>query len=463
MLHRTIVLVLVTTLCATSETAATPRPNVVFILADDLGWNDVGYHGSAIRTPNIDRLAAAGTRLEQFYVQPVCTPTRAALMTGRYPIRYGLQRHVIVVNSRYGLPLEERTLPQALKEAGYRTAITGKWHLGHHDPAYFPRSRGFDQAYGMYWGRIDYFTHEVDQPPHDPGIGLDWHRNGQPLREQGYSTTLIGEQAARWIGEHNPARPLFLYVPFNAPHAPMQARDEDMKDYAEIDNLARRRFAAMVTCMDEAIGRIIDAVEKKGLSDSTLIVFTSDNGGRTTLGANNDPLRGGKNTLYEGGVRVPCVAVWPGQLTPGGVVNAPLHMIDWYPTLLRLAGAPLEQPLPLDGKDIWPTVVESKPSPRDEILINLDGAQGALRRDRWKLVMTAAAPDAKEKAIELFDLTADPNETTNLAQAKPDIVTDLKARLKAYAAESAPPLQVVTGQQRPANYRLPAVIGTEQK
>src|SRR5687767_1045827 len=140
MLHRTIVLVLVTTLCAISETAATPRPNVVFILADDLGWNDVGYHGSAIRTPNIDRLAAAGTRLEHFYVQPVCTPTRAALMTGRYPIRYGLQRHVIVVNSRYGLPLEERTLPQALKEAGYRTAITGKWHLGHHDPAYFPRS-----------------------------------------------------------------------------------------------------------------------------------------------------------------------------------------------------------------------------------------------------------------------------------------------------------------------------------
>jgi arylsulfatase A-like enzyme len=459
MIQRTMILLLLTASGAITEAA--PHPNMIFILADDLGWKDVGYHGSEIRSPNIDRLVAAGVRLEQFYVQPVCTPTRGALLTGRYPIRLGLQRHVIVVNSKYGLPLEERTLPQALKEAGYRTAIAGKWHLGHHDPAYFPQNRGFEQTYGMYWGRIDYSTHEVDTPVHDPGIGLDWHRNGEPLREDGYSTTLIGAQAARWIAEHDPAHPLFLYVPFNAPHAPMQAQSQDLQRYAGITDPGRRKFAAMVSSMDDAIGIIVEAIEKKGLSESTLIVFTSDNGGRMSLGANNDPLRGGKNTLYEGGVRVPALAVWPGQLTPGSVVNEPLHMTDWYPTLLKLAGASLEQKLPLDGKDIWPTVAKGAPSPHDQILINIDGAQGAIRRDRWKLVLNAKAPDASEQTVELFDLAVDPNETTNLAEAKPDMVADLKARLEVYAAESAAPLQVVTGQKPAPNYKLPPIIGKE--
>ena len=210
-------------------------------------------------------------------------------------------------------------------------------------------------------------------------------------------------------------------------------------------------------------GRIVEAIDKKGLRDSTLIVFSSDNGGHLGLGANNDPLRGAKNTLYEGGVRVPTLVVWPGKLAAGGKVAAPLHMTDWYPTILSLAGAPLEQPLPIDGKDIWPTISKNKPSPHDEILINVDGPQGAIRRGNWKLV-DAAAPDEKKRTVELFDLDSDPNEKTNLAEAKPDIVADLKARLQKYSAEAATPLQVVTGDKRPqTDYRVPKIIGVEEK
>ena len=445
--------------CALARAAA--PPNIVFILADDLGYNDVGYHGSEIRTPNIDRLAAAGARLEQFYVQQVCTPTRAALMTGRYPFRYGLQRHVIMQASYYGLSLDERTLPAALKAAGYRTAIAGKWHLGHHEDAYFPQNRGFDFTYGMYWGRINYFTHELDEPKHEPGIGLDWHRNGEPLREEGYSTTLIGAQAARWIEQHDGKAPLFLYVPFNAPHSPLHARDEDLRRYADIKNPTRRTFAAMVSAMDEAIGRIIEALEKKQMRETTLIVFTSDNGGNAQFGGNNHPLRGGKNSLYEGGLRVPCLVAWPGRVKSGAIVQAPLHMIDWYPTLLTLAGAPLQQKLPIDGKDLWPAVTAAAPSPHDDIVLNVDGEQGAIRRGRWKLIVNEPTRASPQQPIELFDLLDDPNETKNLADAKPDIVKDLRSRLDACRSQAATPLQIVTGDKRPQrNIVLPPVIGT---
>src|SRR6266567_3746720 len=189
------------------------RPNIVFLLADDLGWSDVGFHGSEIKTPNIDKLAAAGARLEAFYVQPVCSPTRAALMTGRYPMRHGLQVGVVRPWAQYGLPLEERTLPQALQEAGYFTAICGKWHLGHFQRAYLPTNRGFSHQYGHYNGALDYFTHLRDG-------GFDWHRDDRACRDEGYSTHLLAREALRLVREHDGKKPLFLYVPFNAPHAP---------------------------------------------------------------------------------------------------------------------------------------------------------------------------------------------------------------------------------------------------
>src|SRR2546421_2281483 len=268
-------------LCANAAepAASVNRPNIVFLLADDLGWNDVSFNGSDIKTPVIDGFAASGVRLDQHYVCPVCTPTRGCLMTGRYPIRYGLQKRVIEVESQYGLKLEERTLPQALKEVGYYTAICGKWHLGHFNSAYLPQNRGFDHQYGMYWGRIDYFTHEIDKPLHAPGIGLDWHRDGEPLRQKGYSTTLIGQEASQIIEKHDFSKPLFLYVPFNAPHGPAQAAPDILKRIENITDPKRHNYAAVVVAIDDAVGQILAAIEKRNIGKNTLIVFTSDNGG----------------------------------------------------------------------------------------------------------------------------------------------------------------------------------------
>jgi arylsulfatase A-like enzyme len=246
-----------------------PRPNVVMILADDLGWGDVGWHGSEIKTPNLDRLAGSGAKLERFYVQPVCSPTRAAFLTGRYPMRTGLQVGVVRPWAPYGLPPDERTLPQALKEAGYDTAIVGKWHLGHVSPEYLPTRRGFDRQYGHYNGAIDYFTHDRDG-------GHDWHRDDRESRDEGYSTHLIAKEAARLIAERNPARPLFLYVPFNAVHAPHQVPARYKAPYRDLPE-PRRSYAGMTAALDEAVGTIAEAVDAAGLSESTLIVFSSDN------------------------------------------------------------------------------------------------------------------------------------------------------------------------------------------
>ncbi|HMC12310.1 MAG TPA: arylsulfatase, partial [Pirellulaceae bacterium] len=362
---------------------AAERPNIVFFLIDDLGWSDVGFHGSEIKTPSIDKLAAAGTRLEAFYVQPVCSPTRAALMTGRYPMRHGLQVGVVRPWAQYGLPLEERTLPQALQEAGYFTAICGKWHLGHFQRAYLPTNRCFSHQYGHYNGALDYFTHERDG-------GFDWHRNDQVCRDEGYTTTLLGNEAVRLIEEQDSAKPLFLYVPFNAPHSPLQAPQEYLDCYRSIQDAKRQKYAAMVSCVDDQIGRVSAAIEKKGLSKNTLFVFSSDNGGPLQSGATNGPLRASKGTLYEGGTRVSAFATWPGKIEAGKIVNEPLHMVDWYPTLLALAGASREQKLPLDGRDAWPTITAGKPSPHEEILINTTPGNGAIRVGHWKLVVNGS-------------------------------------------------------------------------
>ena len=231
--------------------AAAPRhPNVIVILADDLGSADLGCYGSEIETPNLDRLAGQGVRFTHFHSFPLCSPTRAALMTGRSPMRCGVAYHVIRPWLSYGLPLEEHILPQTFKAAGYQTAITGKWHLGHSQVKYLPHSRGFDHAYGHVNGAIDYYTHIRDG-------GLDWHRNGKSVREEGYSTDLLAAEACRWIRSRDRSRPFFLYVPFNAPHSPLQAPKPLIEKYAGIKDERRRVFAAMVDAMDSAAGRKI--------------------------------------------------------------------------------------------------------------------------------------------------------------------------------------------------------------
>lgn len=435
--------------------APAPRPHIVFLLADDLGWTDVGWHGGEIKTPNLDKLAAGGARLEQFYVQPVCSPTRAAFMTGRYPMRHGLQVGVVRPHAQYGLPLDERTLPQALKEAGYATAIVGKWHLGHFARAYLPTQRGFERQYGHYNGALDYFTHLRDG-------GHDWHRDDRASHDEGYTTELLGREAVRLIETHDASKPLFLYVPFNAPHSPLQAPESYLKQYAHIADQKRRAYSAMVHCMDDQVGLIVAALEKRGFAKNTLTVFSSDNGGPLTLGATNGPLRGQKATLYEGGVRVTAFAHWPDRLAAGTVVNAPLHMVDWYPTLVTLAGGKLAQKHPLDGRDAWPTIAQGKPSPHDAILLNTAPFNGAIRMGDWKLVHNGhiGSNDLKKKRetaqeIELFNLAADPYEKTNLAAQHPEKVKELRARLEAFAREAVAP----KAEEAPANFKAPKIWG----
>jgi arylsulfatase A-like enzyme len=420
---------------------AAPRPNIVLILADDLGYADCGFGGGKeIKTPHLDKLAAAGTVLEALYVQPVCSPTRAALMTGRYPMRMGLQVGVIRPWAEYGMPLEERTLPQALKEAGYTTAICGKWHLGSFDKAYWPNARGFDHAYGHLFGALDYFTHIRDGK-------LDWYRNGEPLEEEGYTTHLLAREAVKFIREHDKSKPFLLYVPFNAVHTPLQVPEQYMAPYAGL-KMQRRKLAGMLAAMDEAVGQIVAAVEEKGVRDNTLFIFSSDNGGYNPgVVTDNGPLRAGKGTLYEGGVRAAAFITWDGHVAAGARLKEPLHTVDWYPTLLKLAGASLEQKLPLDGRDVWPTITAGKPSPHEEILFNTTPTAGALRVGQWKLKLSGLG-NRNGGAVELFNLAEDLSEQNNLAEQHPERVKELRARYDQLASEAAEPKNTEPGGRR---------------
>ncbi len=431
---------------AFSATAATPndgpQPNIVYILADDLGWKDVGFHGSDILTPNIDRLAATGARLEQFYAEPMCTPTRAALMTGRYPVRYGLQTAVIPSAGKYGLATDEWLLPQALREAGYETAIVGKWHLGHAKREYWPRGRGFDHQYGAMLGEIDYFTKEAHGT-------RDWFRDEQVARDEGYVTTLLGDEAVKRIVDRAPKKPLFLYLAFTAPHAPYQAPKEYLDKYGSIEDPARRAYAAMITAMDDQIGRVIETLQKQEMLDNTLIIFHSDNGGPRSakltgevdtsggsIPPDNGPYRDGKGSVYEGGTRVAALASWPGRIKSGTSIDQPIHVVDMYPTLASLAAASVAKQKPLDGVDVWPTISEGKPSPRREIVYNIEPTVAGIREGEWKLVWTTTLPTR----VELFDLRSDPFEKNNVADQHPEKVAELKNRAEQLAREGVPPL-----------------------
>jgi arylsulfatase A-like enzyme len=441
-------------LALTTFAADAPRPNIVFLLADDLGRTDCGFMGGKdIQTPHLDKLAKTGAILDQFYVQPVCSPTRAALLTGRYPMRHGLQVGVVRPWAQYGLPLEERTLPQALKEVGYETAIVGKWHLGTFQPTYLPLQRGFDHQYGHYNGAIDYFTHIRDG-------GFDWHKDDQENHDEGYSTHLIAKESVRLIRERDVKKPLFLYVPFNAVHGPYQVPEDYLKPYAQLTG-NRQKYAGMLAAMDEAVGQIASAIDEAGMRKNTLFIFSSDNGGPNPGQiTDNGPLRAGKGTLYEGGTRVVAFATWDGVIAAGSTVKAPLHIVDWYPTLLKLSGATLEQKLPLDGRDAWPAITQNAASPHEIILLNTTPSNGAIRMGDWKLVLGGNIADsedgggeAKKKGkkknpaakgdnVELFNLASDPNEKTNLAASQPEKVAELRAKLAELATQAVPPKSV---------------------
>lgn len=426
---------------------AAQKPNIVFILADDLGSYDVGWRGSPIKTPNLDRLCSEGAKLENFYVQPVCSPTRSSLMTGRYPMRYGMQVGVIRPWSTYGMSLEERTLADALHEAGYTTAICGKWHLGSIDKAYWPNARGFDSWYGHLQGALDYFTHIREGT-------VDWFHDGVTNYDKGYTTFLVGDEACRIIRNQPKDKPLFLYVPFNAVHDPLEVPPEYEKQYSDMKG-KRRTYAGMVTALDDMVAKIVAAVEESGQRKNTLFIFASDNGGpqphRIT---SNGPLRGGKFTLYEGGVHTCAFATWDGHIKAGSTCKGLMHMVDWYPTLVKLGGGSLKQKLPLDGMDMWPSITKGKKSPRTEVLCNTAPDTGAIRVGDWKLVINGSQRDTDEESrrgkgnnqhskdeqsMELFDLSKDPGEKINLADSQPAKVKALLKHYQAYAAQAVPP------------------------
>lgn len=440
-LRWTNVLAMALALCGALAAAglrAAERPHIVYILADDLGWKDTGFHGATLRTPNLDKLAEGGAMLNAFYAQPLSSQTRAAALTGRYPMRYGLQTGAIVAATQFGLPAEERTLAQALKEAGYRTAFLGTWQLGHAKPEFWPTKRGFDSFYGSLSGAVPARVSKAGK--------LDWRRNEKPVQDDGYVSALLAREAASIIDKHDDKAPLFMMVAFNAPANSQNPPKEWLDKYADVADAERRAYAASVSALDAAIGEIVAALDKRKLLERTLIVFHSDNGGGVatrvptgesdalTKAADNAPFREGRGSLYEGGVRAVALAHWPGQIKPKSMLADPAHVVDWYPTLLKLAGVSVEQKRKLDGMDLWPMLAQNQRSPHADLLLDVEDFRGAIRVGEWKLIVHSTLP----MRIELFDVANDPEEVDNRAEAYPDRVKDMLAKLNAYAYDMMP-------------------------
>ncbi|CAL7936934.1 unnamed protein product [Xylocopa violacea] len=383
-------------LFAIGYAGSTVQPHIVFILADDLGWNDVGFHGSGqIPTPNIDALAYSGLILDRYYVTPICTPSRSALMTGKHPIHTGMQHGVLKCAEPRGLPLQEKLLPQYLRELGYSTHIVGKWHLGFYTKEYTPTYRGFDSHVGFWSGRQDYFDHTAVESPY---WGFDMRRGLKPawdLHGQ-YSTDIFTKEAVQLIDNHNSSRPMFLYLAHGAVHSgnpynPLPAPDQDVAKFTNIFDYNRRRFAGMLSKLDESVGQVVEALRKKGMLKDSIIVFSTDNGGPPAgfnlNAASNWPLRGTKNTLWEGGVRGAGLLWSPRLVRPGRISKQLFHISDWLPTLLTAAGGDPSS-LTIDGMDLWHALSEDTESPRTTVLHNIDDiyAIAGITIDDWKFI-----------------------------------------------------------------------------
>ncbi len=418
-------------LASTAAKAADPKPNIVFILIDDLGWADVGFHGGRVPTPNVDKLAREGVELTHHYVAPVCSPTRSSLLSGRYWSRFG----VTTPQAERAFPWDTVTLPRALKTSGYDTALTGKWHLGSL-PEWGPLKFGFDHAYGSLGGGVGPWNHRYKEGPYTH----TWHRDDVLIEEEGHATDLITHEACEWIAGRKD-KPFFLYVPFTAVHIPIREPEAYVKAVpAAITDETERHYAACIMHMDEAVGRLVEAIEKTGRRDNTLILFSSDNGGVQTNNAdrqyppdnypngkvngNNKPLHGNKADVYEGGIRVPAFVNWPAKLRPGKL-DAPIHIADWMPTLCALTGTNPGKGLKWDGQDVWPLITgEKQPQPRTLYWTGPNFRDRAVREGDWKLI---SFEKSKTPRVELYNLASDPNEATDLAAQYPEKVQALKA------------------------------------
>lgn len=431
-------------------------PNILLIIADDLGWGDVGYHGSDIRTPHLDRLAQEGLELNRFYVAPICSPTRAGLLTGRYPERYGLRNNVVRPWLDFGLDTGEVTLPDLLADAGYANrALVGKWHLGHSRKAYHPLHRGYSYFYGHLNGAIDYFelTREGER---------DWHENFTPSPDTGYATDLIGGKALQLLRTYSQQdAPFFLQVAFNAPHSPIQARRSYLDQYgfdpAEPTfakgrgrgNTMRQTYAAMVTHMDDEIGSMLSLLDSLKITDNTIVLFMSDNGAELRQGGSNGALKGAKLTEWEGGVRVPALIRWPGVIEPGHKSDQVVGYVDVLPTLLSLIEFNPEDEIAWDGMDMSAALSTRQVADRTLYLGN-----GALLQGQHKLVEEGERVGLTRMEVtedHLFELTSDENESTNLVSVKSEKYMDMKRAIQSYK-------QIVPSVPRPDDARPPDFI-----
>ncbi|XP_021336461.2 arylsulfatase I [Danio rerio] len=461
-------------------------PHIVFVMVDDQGYNDIGYHGSEIQTPVLDQLAGEGVKLENYYVQPICSPSRSQLMTGRYQIHTGLQHSIIRARQPLCLPPDTPTLPERLQEAGYSTHMVGKWHLGFCRPECLPTSRGFQSFLGSLTGSGDHFSFQSCDGTE--ACGFDLHDGDRPAWELrgNYSTRLYTERVKDILRRHDHRKPLFLYVALQAVHTPLQAPGHLLRRYQALGNRPRRHYAAMVSGVDESVGEIVSELRERGYYDNSVLIYSSDNGGQPLSGGCNWPLRGGKGSYWEGGVRAVGFVHSPLLKRKGVVSHALIHISDWYPTLLSLAGYRESDSNHLDGQDVWETISSDLPCPRTEILFNIDpvsrrhgdinpklltlngfgiwdtGVRAAIRAGDWKLLTgnigdgdwfppqtMPGGPqqwqgmekrrDQRGKSVWLFNITADPYERADLAEARPEVVKVLLTRLSEYNRTAVSP------------------------
>ncbi|XP_046566685.1 arylsulfatase B-like [Haliotis rubra] len=434
-------------------------PHVVFIVADDLGWNDVGWHNPDMITPNLDRLAKAGVILNSSYVQPLCSPSRNCFMSGYYPYHTGLQDQVVFVVEPKYLPINFTLIPQRMKALGYATHIVGKWHLGFCNWKYTPTERGFDSFVGYYSGKEGYYNHTRSEMNM---TGVDFRRNKEVDREDKgkYSADVYTERAIEIIKTHDKSKPLYLYLPFQSVHVPLEVpkRFEDM--YKNIETINRRIYCGMVTALDEAVGRVVQSLEEEGFMDNLLLVFTSDNGGPYFDAANNLPLRGAKSTLWEGGTKGAAFIYSKNLLKKTGYVNTEMmHAVDWYPTLLELAGGENTDPN-MDGVSQYDMLINGGKSKRDGFVYNIYDMTNtsAIRHGHLKLIQGSPgkynnwaplpklgmdmsvyeADDTEFPPYMMFNITEDPTEHVDIIAKYPELAAVMIEKLDEYKKSRVP-------------------------
>ena len=408
------------------------KPNVVVIFADDLGYGGVGVQGcSDVPTPHVDSIAANGIRFTDGYVSaPVCSPSRAGLMTGRYQQRFGHELNpgsrTAQADPKFGLPVTETTFPERMKALGYRTGMVGKWHLGFR-PEYLPTRRGFDEFFGFLAGLHNYMG--VRDEPDNPIL-----RGTEPAAEKEYLTDAFAREAVSFIEKHR-NEPFFLYLAFNAVHAPMEAFEKYLSRFQHISDPKRRTHAAMLSAMDDGIGRVLEALRNLGLEEDTLVFFLSDNGGPTrSTTSSNAPLRGYKFQVLEGGIRIPFMIRWKGKLPAGKIYSHPVISLDILPTAVAAAGGTVSRDWKLDGVNLLPYLDGAVSNPPHDILYWRYGEQWAVRKDGWKLLVDDKSPD-----MQLYHLPDDVGENNNLVGKEKEKVSELKAVYEAWNAGLAKP------------------------